>query len=107
MEKTSTGLPENAASLLCYLVGWITGLIFVLIEKDNKVVRFHAIQSIVVFGALFVLSFVLGFIPVIGWVLLPIVGLAGLVLWIVLMLTSFQGKQVRIPFASEIAEKYI
>ena len=107
MEKTSTGLQENVASLLCYLLGWITGLIFLLIEKENKTVRFHALQSIVIFGGLFVLNIILGFIPVVGWILIPIIGILSLVLWIVLMVTSFQGKKVRIPFASEIAEKYI
>ena len=50
MEKTSTGLTENVAGLLCYILGWITGIIFLILEPDNKFVRFHAIQSIIVFG---------------------------------------------------------
>jgi len=52
MEKTSTGLQENIAGLLCYVLGWVTGIIFLFIEKENKFVRFHAVQSIVVFGVL-------------------------------------------------------
>ena len=106
MEKTSSGLKENLASFLCYLLGWITGLIFILIEKENKTVRFHAMQSIFVFGGLSVLSIIL-MITVIGAILIPIVGLASFVLWIILMITSFQGKQVKIPLASGLAEKYI
>ena len=66
MEKTSTGLDENIAGLLCYVLGWISGLVFILIEKENKFVRFHAIQSIIVFGAITVASFILSWIPFIG-----------------------------------------
>ena len=62
--KTSTGMEQNLAGLLCYVLGWITGIIFLLLEKDNRFVRFHAIQSIVVFGAFTVLEIILSFIPV-------------------------------------------
>ena len=103
--KTSTGLQANVAGLLCYLLGIITGIIFYLIEKDNKFVRFHAMQSIVVFGAFFVLSMVLSFIPVIGWTLLPILGLVTLILWIVLMIKAYQGEYFKLPVAGDIAEK--
>jgi len=106
MEKTSTGLKENLASFLCYLLGWVTGLVFILIEKENKTVRFHAMQSIFVFGGLSVLSILLG-ITVVGAILIPFVGLLSLVLWILLMVTAFQGKQIKIPLASGLAEKYI
>jgi len=103
--KTSTGLQANVAGLLAYLLGVITGIIFYLIEKDNKFVRFHAMQSIVVFGAIFVLTTVLGFIPVIGWALLPIIGLISLILWIVLMIKAYQGEYFKLPIAGDIAEK--
>ncbi|MEE8194196.1 MAG: hypothetical protein V3T73_01680 [Dehalococcoidales bacterium] len=52
MGKSSTGLDENVAGLLCYVLGWVGGLVFILIEPENKFVRFHAMQSIIVFGAL-------------------------------------------------------
>jgi uncharacterized membrane protein len=58
--KSSTGMQPNVAALLSYVLGWITGLIFFLIEKENKFVRFHAAQSLVVFGALTVLQIALG-----------------------------------------------
>lgn len=103
--KTSTGLQANVAGLLSYLLGIITGIIFYLIEKDNKFVRFHAMQSIVVFGILFVLSMVLSFIPVIGWALLPIIWLVSLILWIVLMIKAYQGEYFKLPIAGDIAEK--
>lgn len=103
--KTSCGLQPNIAGLLAYLAGWITGLIFFLIEKENKFIKFHAMQSIVVSVAFIVLSFVLGFIPVIGWVLLPLVGLAGLIIWIMCMVKAYQGEMFKLPIAGDIAEK--
>ena len=57
MSDTSSGLTENVAGLLCYVLGWITGVIFLLIESENKFVRYHAMQSIVVFGALNAIGF--------------------------------------------------
>ncbi len=64
MTKTSLGLEENIEGVLCYLLGFITGIAFYLLEKENKFVRFHAMQSIIVFGALFILqrAFILLFI---------------------------------------------
>ena len=103
--KTSTGIQPNVAALLSYLLGWITGLIFYLIEKDNKYVRFHAFQSIVVFGGLTALSLVLMFIPIIGWGLLPVVYIVELILWIVLMIKGYQGEKFKLPVAGDMAEK--
>ncbi len=103
--KTSTGMAPNVAALLSYLLGWVTGLIFFLIEKENKFVRFHAFQSIVTFGGLTVLTIVLMFIPVIGWALIPVVYIAELVLWILLMVKSYQGDKLKLPIAGDMAEK--
>jgi uncharacterized membrane protein len=103
--KASIGMDANVAALLSYLLGFVTGIIFYVIEKDNKFVRFHAMQSIVVFGSFFVLSFILGFIPVIGWALLPIVGILSLILWILLMIKAYQGENFKLPIAGDIAEK--
>jgi len=112
MEKTSTGLQENVAGLLCYVLGWVTGLIFFLIEKENKLVRFHAMQSIVTFGAFTVASIVfsiLAIIPYIGiiFVILNwIIGLLAFVLWIVLMIKAYQGTKYKLPWAGNLAEKW-
>ena len=103
--KTSTGIQPHVAALLSYGLGWVTGLIFYLIEKENKFVRFHAFQSIVAFGALNVLTIVLVAVPVIGWMLVPIVYLLELVLWIVLMIKAYQGEKFKLPVAGELAEK--
>jgi uncharacterized membrane protein len=103
--KTSTGMQANVAALLSYVLGWVTGLIFFLIEKDNKFVRFHAFQSIVTFGGFTVLSIVLTFIPVIGWALIPVVYILELILWILLMVKAYQGEKFKLPIAGEMAEK--
>src|SRR3989338_9014240 len=103
--KSSTGLQPNVAALLSYLLGIITGIIFYLIEKENKFVRFHAMQSIVVFGAVLVAGIVLLFIPVIGWTLFPLLQIASLVLWILLMVKAYQGEKFKLPWAGDIAEK--
>ena len=103
--KTSTGMQPNIAALLSYLLGLITGIIFYVIEKDNKFVRFHAMQSIVVFGFLFVLSIILPFIPVIGGIIMPILWITELVLWVILMVKAYQGETFKLPIAGDIAEK--
>jgi len=105
MEKSSTGLEANIAGLLCYVLGWVSGLVFILIEKESKLVRFHAIQSIYVFGTLTVASIVFGWIPVIGLVIRPLLGVLGVVLWIVLMIKAYQGEKYKLPLVGDLAEK--
>lgn len=105
--KTAAGINQNVAGLLCYLAGWITGLVFFLIEKENKFVRFHAMQSIITFGALTVLFMVLGFIPFVGGIIMPFLGLAQLVLWILLMVKAYNGVYFKLPVIGDLAEKNI
>ncbi len=107
----TSGLQENVAGLLCYVLGWLTGIVFLLIDK-RPFVRFHAAQSIVVFGALFVLRMILIFAFVGGgyygfWaihalisVVLSIITLAA---WIILMVMAYQGKQFEVPLAAGLA----
>ncbi len=111
--NSSTGLEPNVAGLLCYVLGWLTGLIFLLIEKDDDFVRFHAAQSIVVFGALAIIDFVFWFflyaVPMF-WFLFPLMwllGLVGLVLWILLMVKAYQGEEFHLPIAGDIAENWV
>ena len=108
---SSEGLAENVAGLLCYVLGWVTGIIFLLIDK-RPFVRFHAAQSIVVFGALTILriglGIIMGFGGVVGfglWALISMVlGLLGLVLWILLMIKAYQHELFRVPIAAPIAD---
>ena len=105
--KTSTGMNQNVAGLLCYLAGWITGLIFFLIEKENRFVRFHAMQSIMTFGGLTVLFMICAYIPIIGWMLMPLLGILQLILWVVLMVKAYQGQLFKLPVLGDMAEKNI
>ena len=105
-KKTSTGLEENVAGLLCYVLGWISGIVFLLIEPQNKFVRFHAFQSIIVFGALTVIGIILGWIPVVGIVIGWIIWILGIILWIVLMVKAYQGGRYKLPVSGNLAEKW-
>ena len=116
--QTQSGLPEHIAAVLSYVLGWITGLIFIIIDK-RPYVRFHAAQSVVVFLGLHVLRGVLGQILGVGWwfggvgywgaftlgmFLLNLLSLLSLILWIVLMIRAYQGVRFKLPVAGEIAE---
>jgi uncharacterized membrane protein len=109
----SEGLQENVAGLLCYVLGWLTGIIFLLIDK-RPWVRFHAAQSIVVFGGLTLIRILLGIMHgvtgLIGWgflgLLFLLIGLTGFVLWIVLMIKAFQHQTWRVPIAADIADGF-
>ena len=92
------GMTENVAGLLCYSLGWVTGLIFLLIDK-RPFVRFHAAQSIVVFGGLHILYYILISIFFVGIgaaaggfglavLLIGALRLLALVLWIFLMVKA-------------------
>ena len=105
MAETSIGMDENIEGALCYVFGWVTGIIFYIIEQKNEFVRFHARQSILAFLPLTVFGWILGFVPVIGWVLLPLLWLLILILWIILMLYAYQGKMYKLPIIGDIAEK--
>jgi len=105
--ETSIGLSNNTAGLLCYVLGWISGIVFLVIEKKSKFVKFHAFQSIMTFGVLTVASLVLSWIPVIGLVLSWIIGILGLVLWIILMIQAGTGKLWKVPWAGNWAERQV
>ena len=103
--KTSIGMQPELAALLSYLFGFITGLIFYVIEKKNKYVRFHAMQSMLAFGALFVIAIILPFIPVIGLIMVPFLWLAQVILWIIMMIKAYQGEMLKLPVVGDMAEK--
>lgn len=101
-EKKGTGLPKNTAAALSYVLGWLTGIVFLLIEKDSFV-RFHAMQSVITFGALTVIAIV----PVVGWVLSPLVMILGFVLWLVLIFKAYQGEEFKLPVIGDFAKKQL
>jgi uncharacterized membrane protein len=106
MADTSTGLKENVAGVLCYVLGWITGIIFLIIEPKNKFVRFHAFQSILVFGILTVVSLVFSPVPVLGAIISWIASIVGFILWILLMVMAAQERKYKLPWTGNLAEKW-
>jgi uncharacterized membrane protein len=123
--KSSTGLDENIAALLSYIFGWVSGLIFFLIEKDSRLVRFHAMQSILLNGAALVLGFVLWFVWVFGVIIFAsisdtlgslvglVLGLLLFVFWIGLLIAvvlclvkAYQKQYFKLPVIGNFAEKF-
>jgi uncharacterized membrane protein len=101
----TTGLDKNVAGLLCYVLGWVTGIIFIIIEKKDSFVRFHAVQSIVFSGAWMIVVIILSFIPIIGWILDIFLYIFFVIMWILLMYRAYQGQMWKLPIAGDIAEK--
>ena len=113
---TSTGVEPRLAAVLCYSAWWISGLIFLIIEQQHRTVRFHAAQSLVLFGGL---SLVIGMLSAgsVGMLvvsaaafqaarlLVYLVWIAAVAIWMLLMLKTFQGETWRVPFASDLATR--
>ncbi len=112
VEKTSLGLDENIEGALCYFLGPLTGIVFFIMEKDNKFVKFHAVQSIATFLPLMILGWAIASIMFmsystmwIGGMLTSLIGLVELILWLILMMKAYQGEKFKMPIAGDIAEK--
>lgn len=103
--ESSTGMSANVAGLLCYVLTWVTGIIFVVLEKKSTFVKFHAWQSIMTFGVLTVAELILAWIPFVGWILSILIGILMFVLWIILMIQAGTGKMWKVPLAGDWAEK--
>lgn len=115
-EKTGTGLKKETSAALSYVLGFITGIIFLIIEKD-PFVRFHAMQSIAVSLAFFVLSWILGIISVLlgltvflAWVgplLSGVLMIGGFVLWLLLIYKAYQGEKWQVPYIGKFVERMV
>jgi len=123
--KSSTGLDENIAALLSYVFGWVSGLIFFLMEKDSRLVRFHAMQSILLSAAAIVIGIVFWIVAVVSSLVVSYIsGILGGIVWIVMMLAgfliglgivigaiiclvkAFQGQYFKLPVIGNFAEKF-
>ena len=102
--RATAGLDENVAGFLCYLLGFITGIVFLVVEKKSRFVRFHAMQSTITFLGIFVISIILGAIPIIQLLLFPI-WILTLVLWLILMVKALRGERYSLPIAGKMAEE--
>lgn len=107
MSESSTGLDSKVAGLLCYLLGFVTGIVFLVVEKEDDYVRFHAYQSTATFLTIFVVSVVLQWLPLVGWIGSLLLGPVSLILWIVLMVKAFQGERWKLPLAGDWAEEQL
>jgi uncharacterized membrane protein len=120
-DTTSTGLSARTAALLSYALGWFSGLILFVIERKNSFVRFAAAQSVVFFGTMTIIYFlvriiggILGAIPLLGLIINPIFGLVAAIIWIFtflvwvfLLIQSYRGKTVRLPIFSTYADSMV
>jgi len=104
-EPSSTGLEANLAGCLAYLLGPVTGVVFLVIEKRSTYVRFHAVQSILVFGTILVLQVAAAVLPVIGALLSMLIPPVSVILWIVLMVKAMQGERFKLPYVGDLAEE--
>ncbi len=109
---TSLGLAANISAALSYVFGWVTGLIFLVIEQRNRFVRFHAMQSILVFIALslaWTIVRLLSGVFLIGWlfgcILTPALGIASFLIWAGLIIMAFLGRDFRVPFIGDLAAR--
>src|SRR5260221_3065742 len=103
-EKTSTGFDANVAAALTYLVGFVTGIIFLLVEKENKFVRFHAMQSTLVFIGIVAVDILLQIVPILGalvviFIVIPVSPL----LWLLLLYKAYQGEEFKLPLVGQMA----
>jgi uncharacterized membrane protein len=106
-KNTVLGVAENLEGLLCYALGWVTGLVFLLLEQKNAFVRFHAMQSLVTFLGLFIITLVVGFIPVLGLLVNLLVWPLSVVLWIVLMVKAYKGERYKLPVVGDFVEQQL
>jgi len=103
-EKSSSGLDANIAGTLSYVLGFVSGVYFLATEKKSHFVRFHAMQSTVVFIALFVIQYALGSLETFV-ALTPIVGLVTIGVWVFMMYKAYSWEVYRLPIVGDIAAK--
>ena len=100
------GLDENLAAALAYALGWISGGALLLMEPGNKFVRFHALQSVLVFGGLSLAWLVALSIPIVGWaVAFLVIPVLSVVIWPLLMFKAYHGERFKLPLVGEIADQ--
>lgn len=113
-KKSSTGMDPKVANLLAYLFSWLGGLIIWIIEKENRWVKWNALQALILgiveAGSIIIISVILGMIPYIGWFFFSWLGwvIAGAawILAIIAIVMGFQGKTFRIPGIAKLADKW-
>jgi uncharacterized membrane protein len=105
-ELTSIGIRARTAGWLSYLFGWVTGLAFFLLEKENRFVRFHAMQSMLFFGSFSILEEIIRFFYGVG-LYSSVLGLVAFIFWIVLMVRACKGVYYKLPVIGDLTDKLI
>jgi uncharacterized membrane protein len=104
-ERSLKELSPNVAALLCYVAGWVSGIVFLILEQKNRRIRFHSLQSIIVFGTLTLAGAVFGNIPFMGPGFSAIIGITCFILWIILMVKAYNGEMIKMPWGGNLAER--
>lgn len=94
-------------TILCYFLGFATGILFLISEKDNMVVRFHAMQSTITFGALYLAMLFLYELPVVGGLILICLRIVAVLLWVFLMIKAYRQEVYKLPYIGNLSEKQI
>lgn len=113
---TSTGVDARLSALLCYLAWWVSGVVFLVLEQEHRAVRFHAAQSIVLFGGLTAVIVLLSVTSVAAlfispaifqatWMVSYVVWFGAVVLWLIVLVRTFRGETWRVPFAGDLAAR--
>ena len=115
---STTGLDERLAGVLCYSVWWVTGGLFLLLERQHRVIRFHAAQSLILFGVVSALLVALGALSAVSlmlsgalYELMQVFGkllwLGATVVWLVLVLRAWRGEVWRVPLVAALADRVV
>ena len=104
-EMTSMRMRVPSAGWLSYLGGWVTGLIFLLLRRENRFVRFHAMQSLIFFGAIGMLTTMFSHVPFLGFIGDGL-GFVSFICWIVLIVAARRGRYYKLPIIGDYAEKW-
>lgn len=114
-KKTSLGLSENIEGALCYSFGFVTGIVFLFLEDENKFVRFHAIQSTIVFLPLFIIYIAITFLPMVGMIMdmmswpivVPVFSVIMIIFWLFMMYKAFIGERYKLPIVGNFTERQL
>lgn len=103
---TPTSSPQNEKliAVIAYFGWFVTAIIILLLERKNTFIRFHAMQSLITFGAIFVLAIIFHFLPILNDLVQPLVVFGGILLWLFLMYQAYLGKMYKLPYIGQIAQ---
>jgi uncharacterized membrane protein len=104
--RTAIGLDENLVGALAYALGWLSGVVLLVVERENQFVRFHALQSTLVFGALCAIWFVAPAIVFFGWIVsFIVIPPVSAVVWLLMLFKAYHGERYKLPLVGDFAEQ--